>query len=304
MPPTQRQAVEVGGRRLSLSNLDKVLYPATDTTKGEVLAYYAAVAPVLLPHLEDRALTRKRWPDGVTGEEFFEKNVPQGTPAWVRRVRLPTPGSTRGRETILFPVVEELATLMWLANLASLELHVPQWRVEGDGDDAVARNPDRMVVDLDPGAPAGLEECTEVALAVREHLAGQGLDAYPVTSGSKGMQLYVPLAGEQDAMTVHAFAKELAETLTRRMPKLVVWRMTKAIRPGKVLLDWSQNHPAKTTICPYSLRGRAEPHVAAPRSWDELEAGGLEQLGTDDVLARVAEHGDLAAGLLEPGPSL
>ena len=307
MPSTQAsQAVEVDGRRLRLSNLDKVLYPATGTTKGEVIAYYHAIAPVMLAHLADRALTRKRWPDGVDGPPFFEKNVPQGTPEWVRTVRLPTPGSSSGRDTIVFPLVDDVAGLVWLANLAALELHVPQWRV---GPRGKVHGPDRLVVDLDPGPPAGLGECTSVALAVRDHLAADGLDAYPVTSGSKGMQLYVPVSGKQDAQSVHAFAKQLAEKMERQLRGLVVSRMTKAIRPGKVLLDWSQNHPAKTTICPYSLRGRAEPCVAAPRTWAELELasdGGepLTQLRSHDVLDRVADDGDLLAGLFTPGPEV
>lgn len=295
------QTVAVEGHRLRLSNLDKVLYPATGTTKGEVIAYYHAIAPVLLPHLKDRPLTRKRWPDGVDGPSFFEKNAPAGTPHWVHKVKLPTPGSTRGRETIDFPVVNELPTLIWLANLAALELHVPQWTV---GPRGAVHGPDRLVIDLDPGPPAGLEECTQVALAVRERLADDGLVAFPVTSGSKGMQLYVPVSGKQDAMTVHGYAKALAEDLERRMPRLVVSRMTKAIRPGKVLLDWSQNHPAKTTICPYSLRGRAQPWVAAPRAWQELEAGGLVQLDGHEVLARVAEDGELLEHLFVPGPKV
>ena len=309
MPPAQdsAQTVEVDGRLLRLSNLGKVLYPAAGTSKGEVIAYYHAVAPVILPHLADRALTRKRWPDGVGGQPFFEKNVPQGTPAWVRTVRLPTPGSASGRETIVFPLVDDLAGLVWLANLAALELHIPQWRV---GPRGKVHGPDRLVVDLDPGPPAGLAECTRVALAVRERLAADGLDAYPVTSGSKGMQLYVPISAEQDAMTVHTYAKRLAEELERDLRGLVVSRMTKAIRPGRVLIDWSQNHPGKTTICPYSLRGRAEPWVAAPRAWAELEAAAdddgepLVQLREHEVLGRVAELGDPLEGLFTPGPTV
>jgi len=266
-----------------------------------VLAYYAAVAPALLGQLADRPATRKLWPDGVEGQSFFEKNLPNGTPEWIRRVVLPVPGSTKDRETITFPVLDGVPALIWAANLAAIELHVPQWRVGPRGG---VHGPDRLVVDLDPGAPAGLAECAEVAHAVRERLADDGLEALPVTSGGKGMQLYAAISGGQDAMTVHAYAKAIAEELERSMPKLVVSRMTKAIRPGKVLFDWSQNHPAKTTISPYSLRGRELPTAAAPRTWEELEAGGLKQLTHDEVAERLAADGDLAAPLLTKGPRL
>jgi bifunctional non-homologous end joining protein LigD len=295
------QTVEVEGRRLALSNLEKVLYPATGTTKAEVLHYYTQVAPVLLPLVAERPVTRKRWPDGVEGQPFFEKNAPAGTPEWVRTVRLPVPGSTKDRETIDFTLIDDLADLVWTANLAALEIHVPQWTVGPRGG---VRGPNRLVVDLDPGAPAGLAECVEVAFAVRDRVARDGLTCFPVTSGGKGMQLYAPISGAQDAMVVHAYAKGIAEELERAMPKLVVSRMTKALRPGKVLIDWSQNHPAKTTISPYSLRGREQPTAAAPRSWAELEAGGLVQLTYDEVARRLAADGDLAAPLLEKGPRL
>ena len=212
------QAVEVDGRRLVLRNLDKVLYPATGTTKGEVLHYIAAIAPVLLPHLADRALSRMRWPDGVEGPMFVEKNLPAGTPDWVRRVRLPVAGSRADRETIDYPVVDGLPALIWLANLAALELHAPQWTVGPAGPASTVLGPDRLVIDLDPGAPAGLTECARVALAVRDRLAADGLDCYPVTSGSKGMQLYAPVSGRQDAMLVHDYARRLAESLERDQP--------------------------------------------------------------------------------------
>jgi bifunctional non-homologous end joining protein LigD len=300
------QAVQVGERRLMLRNLDKVLYPATGTTKGEVLAYYTAVAEAMLGHIRRRPATRKRWPDGVAGPSFFEKNLPNGTPAWVGRVRLPVPGSMRDRESIVYPLIDDLATLVWVANLAALEIHVPQWiAVPGPDDDPTHRGtalpPDRLVVDLDPGAPAGLAECTQVALAVRERLAADGLASHPVTSGGKGMQLYASLADRDDlagAESVAGYAKSLAESMERQAPSLVVSRMTKRLRPGRVLLDWSQNNPAKTTIAPYSLRGGTLPTVAAPRTWTELEAGGLTQLDHGEVAARVAADGDLLAGLV------
>ena len=190
--------VDVEGRRLGLANLDKVLYPASGTTKAEVIDYYTRIAPVLLPHLAGRPLTRKRWPDGVDAESFFEKNAPRGTPDWVRTVTLASPGSSRGSETVTYVVCDGLPTLVWLANLAVLELHVPQWRV--DGDDSL--NPDRLVVDLDPGPPATIIECSQVALLLAEVLADDGLTAYPKTSGGKGMQMYVALDGEADAERV------------------------------------------------------------------------------------------------------
>jgi bifunctional non-homologous end joining protein LigD len=296
-PDTVR--VQVENRVLKLSNLHKVLYPATGTTKGEVLDYYARVATVMLPHIGRRPVTRKRWPDGVDSEPFFEKNVPRGTPDWVDTVTIATPGSSRGRESVTFPLVEDLATLTWLVNLAALEMHVPQWQV---GPRGAVRMPDRLVIDLDPGAPAGLRECAELALLVRDRLAEDGLDAVPVTSGSKGLQLYAAVSGRQDADVLRHYAKRLAEQLTREHPALVLSVMTRAARPGKVLLDWSQNHAAKTTICPYSLRGREHPNVAARSSWEEIEGGALTQLSFSEVLDRIDEHGDLASGLFTTGP--
>jgi bifunctional non-homologous end joining protein LigD len=294
--------VEVDGRTLKISNLDKVLYPETGTTKGEVLHYYAQVAPVLLPHLADRAVTRIRWPDGTASNQFFEKNKPSGAPSWLRTVRVSSTGSRGGGDTIDYPIVEDTAALVYLANLAALELHVHQWRF---GANNQPRNPDRMVIDLDPGAPAGLAECCEVALLVRERLAEQGLDAAPVTSGSKGLHLYVATPGTKNSDGVRDQAQELAQQLSQEHGDLVVWRMTKSVRPGKVFLDWSQNTGSKTTIAPYSLRGRNRPYVAAPRTWEEIEAGadrddpdGIGHLELDEVLARVAAEGDLFGRLL------
>jgi len=295
-------AVVVDGRRLQLSNLDKVMYPATETTKGEVLNYYARVAPYLLPHLADRPVTRIRWPHGTNGPSFFEKNLPPGAPSWLHSVVVPTSGSRSqsGSDTIHYPVVRDTADLTYLVNLASLELHVPQWRFDATGQ---PRNPDRLVIDLDPGAPAGLHECAQLALLVRERLERIGLATAPVTSGSKGMQLYAALPGEQDSDTIRDIAREIAQSLTKVRPELVVWKMTKSLRPGKVLLDWSQNVAAKTTIAPYSLRGKDAPFVAAPRSWSEIERGaqrrdGLRQLDIEDVLARLASGGDIFANAL------
>jgi len=294
--------VLVDGRRLQVSNLDKVMYPATETTKGEVLNYYARVAPFLLPHLADRPVTRVRWPHGTDGPSFFEKNLPAGAPSWLHAVVMPTSGSRSdsGNDTISYPVVHNTAALTYLVNLASLELHVPQWRFDDDGRPG---NPDRMVIDLDPGTPAGLHECAQLALLVRDRLQRIGLATAPVTSGSKGMQLYARLPGEQDSDTIRDIAREIAQDLTKVRPQLVVWKMTKSLRPGKVLLDWSQNAASKTTITPYSLRGKDAPLVAAPRTWAEVEGGAerpdaLRQLDLDDVLARLASEGDVFAAAL------
>jgi len=294
------QLVSVDGRQLTLKRLDKELYP-DGTTKAQVLDYYARIAPVFLQHLADRPVTRIRWPDGTTSTPFFEKNMPSYAPDWIRTVVLPTPGSSRGSETLTFPVVEDTAGLIWLANLAALEFHTPQWTVGPRGG---VHPPNRVVIDLDPGPPAHLPECAQVALLIRERLHADGLSAVPVSSGSKGLQLYVPIAGEQSADVVGGYAKRLAESLAREHPGLVVAKMTKTIRSGRVFLDWSQNNPAKTTITPYSLRGREQPWVAAPRTWDELEDPDIAHLRSETVLERWTSEGDLAAELLEPGPRL
>ncbi len=292
--------VEVDGHHLTLVNLEKVMYPRTGTTKAEVLNYYAQVAPVMLPHLADRAVTRIRWPHGTGDKSFFEKNIPGGTPSWVRTVSVPTTGSRSksGEEgELTFPIIDSLASLTWLVNLASLELHVHQWTVTKKGRPL---NPNRLVVDLDPGDPAGLGECAQVALLVRERLAADGLASAPVTSGSKGLHLYAALDGRRTHEQVRDYAKGIAEELEKAHPKLVVAQMTKARRGGKVFLDWSQNTGSKTTISPYSLRGRELPTVAAPRTWDDVEAGAddalaLEHLRFEEVLSRVQDDGDVFA---------
>ncbi len=296
--------VDVDGRRLGLSNLDKVLYPETGTTKGEVIEYYTRVAPVLLPHLADRPLTRKRWPDGVAADSFFEKNAPRGTPEWVRTVELPSPGSSRGTETVTYVVCDDLPTLVWLANLAVLEFHVPQWRVE----DTEPQNPDRLVFDFDPGPPATIVECCQVALLVAEALAADGLLAYPKTSGSKGMQAYVPLDALAPVDEVHGYARRLAERLEKVAPKLVVSRMDKSVRRNKVLIDWSQNSSAKTTVAPYSLRGTDTPTVSMPVTWDEVERTATTaaplRFELTDALERVEAQGDLLEALHSEAHSL
>jgi bifunctional non-homologous end joining protein LigD len=282
--------VKVDGRELALSNLDKVLYPEYGFTKAEIIDYYSRIAPVLLPHLEGRPLTVKRYPNGVTGQFFFEKNAPDHTPDWVRRVSLPVPGSTKNRETIDFAVVEDLPTLVYYANLAALELHVPQWRVDEDG---AALPPDTLVFDLDPGPPATIVECTRVALMLREALKEEGLTAVPKTSGNKGMQLYADWDCREEPS---AYAKRLAQLLAKEHPDEVVSVMARKLRPGKVFIDWSQNNPAKTTVAPYSLRAGERPTVSTPLTWKEVEScEDPDELvfTAPDVLARVEKRGDL-----------
>jgi bifunctional non-homologous end joining protein LigD len=290
--------VEVEGHTLKLSNLDKVLYPRTGTTKGEVLNYYAQVAPVMLPLLQDRPVTRVRWPNGVERDRFFEKNAPAGTPRWVRTADVPTTGSrgeSRHGDRLVFPIIDDLATLTWAANLAALELHVHQWTVDKKGK---PRGADRLVIDLDPGEGAGLHECCAVALLVRDKLTERKLDARPVTSGSKGLHLYAHLPRRQDSDQTSETAKTIAEELQAEHPKQVTATMTKAKRSGKVFLDWSQNAGSKTTVSPYSMRGVERPLVATPVTWDEVAAGaedplGLDQFRYEQVLERIQEYGDL-----------
>ncbi|RKT54981.1 non-homologous end-joining DNA ligase [Saccharothrix australiensis] len=294
--------VRVGRRRVRLSNLGKVLYPGTGFTKAEVIDYYSRVAPVLLPHLAGRPLTVRRFPDGVEGQSFFGKNVPPHAPEWVRTVRVGTPGSSRGAEFAEFVVVDELATLVWLANLAALELHVPQWVVGAGG---VRRCPDLVVFDLDPGEPATVVECCRVAERLREVLVGDGLSPVVKTSGSKGLQVYAAVR-VPSAEVPSVYAKGLARRLARETPQEVVWSMAKALRRGKVLIDWSQNNPAKTTVAPYSLRARPVPSVSTPVTWAEVAAcrspGDLVFVA-EEVLARVARSGDLfAVGGASPLP--
>lgn len=302
MPKPKHEILAIDGRQLKLSNLDKVLYPADGTTKHQVIEHYVAVADVMLPQLAARPTTRKRWPDGTGKQPFFEKNVPRGTPSWVRTVVLDSPGSTRNREQLTYPVVESMATLVWLANLAALELHTPQWTV---GPRAGVRNPDRLVVDLDPGEPAGLAECAEVAVLVRDRLEADGLTCHPVTSGSKGLQLYAPLAARQQADTVRDYAHEVAKELEAEHPRQVLSRMARNLRGGKVFLDWSQNDDAKTTITPYSLRGREHAWVAAPRTWAEVEdPGSLQQVAAAELPDRLADLGDVAPPVGTKGPKV
>ena len=280
--------VEVEGRRLSLSNLDKVMYPAVGFTKGQLIDYYTRVAPVLLPHLRDRPLTLKRYPNGVEGAHFYEKRCPSHAPEWVR---------SEEASGINFCVCDDVPTLVWLANLADLELHPSLSLV-----DEIER-PTVMAFDLDPGPPAGLAECCEVALILREALGSLGLRSFAKTSGSKGVQVYVPL--NVDDVDYDGRTKPLSNALARhleaRHPKLIVSSQKKELRRGKVLIDWSQNDEHKTTVCVYSLRARDRPTVSTPLDWTEVEAGDPDALvfEADDVLARVEERGDLFAPVAE-----
>lgn len=279
------QVVQVDGRRLRVTNLDKVVYPETGTTKGEIIAYYTQIAPLLLPLLAGRPVTRKRWVEGVgtadaPADSFFTKQLERGAPSWVPRQAIMH--SDGAKE---YPLVDDVPTLVWLAQIAAIELHVPQWRFEPDG---LPGKPDRLVLDLDPGPGADLAQCAEVARIARGILTGMGLEPVPVTSGSKGIHLYAALPGAQTSDEISAVVKELARMIENEHPDLATSVMAKAQRGGKVFLDWSQNNGKKTTISPYSLRGRARPWVAAPRTWDELDDPGLRQLEMDEVLERMA----------------
>jgi bifunctional non-homologous end joining protein LigD len=293
--PATTQTVEVDGHRLRLSNLDKVLYPETGTTKGDVIAYYAEISSALIPYAANRPVTRKRWPNGVgteasPEESFFEKALGAGAPEWVPRRPLQHSGGPKE-----YPLVEDRATLTWLAQVAALELHVPQWQFGRLGEQ---RNPDRIVLDFDPGPGIDLPTCASVALLARDILEGMGLHPFPVTSGSKGIHVYAALDGSLTSDQVSRVARELARALEADHPDLIVSDMKKSLREGKVLIDWSQNNGKKTTIAPYSLRGRAAPTVAAPRDWDELESPGLTHLLYSEVLDRYRTAGDLLAPLL------
>jgi bifunctional non-homologous end joining protein LigD len=310
MPAADKIAVQVDGRDLTLTNLAKVLYPADGFTKAEVLDYYQRVSAALLPHVAGRPMTLKRYPDGVDDQSFFAKHAPAGRPDWVRTEEIVS-SSSRSRspgEPIEYVVIDDLAALMWAANLAALELHVPMWRfpapASGGGDDAAPApehglEPDLLVFDLDPGAPATIVDCCRVAEALRPVLADADLDALPKTSGGKGLQLYARVSG-MTAERASALAKDFAERMERELPRLVVSRMTRSLRPGKVLIDWSQNNGAKTTVAPYSLRAREHPTVSTPVTWDEV--GACREVAdlfftAPDVLARVEERGDLFAPL-------
>jgi bifunctional non-homologous end joining protein LigD len=286
-----RVAVEVDGRELVLSNLDKILYPADGFTKGDVIDYYLQIGPTMLTHLAGRPVTRKRYPNGVDESFFFEKNMPQHKPDWVRTVRI----EAKDRP-VDYIVCSDTATLVWLANLAALELHTTI------GSAQHPERPQYVVFDLDPGPGTSVVECCRLALRLRDMFKRLGLETMAKTSGSKGLQLYIPLndPGARYAST-RAFAKAVAEMCEREAPELVVSKMTKSIRPGKVLIDWSQNNQVKTTVCAYSLRAREHPTVSTPATWREVSAcersgdPGSLRFTSAQVLARTKRRGDLFA---------
>ncbi len=296
VPPAKRLEVEIGDRRLSLSNLDKVLYPEAGFTKGQVIDYYTRIAPAVLPHLRDRPLTLKRYPNGVHQQYFYEKQSPSHRPDWVQTAAVFSRSNSR---TIDFTICNDLPTIVWLANLADLELHTSLALYHD------VKAPTLIAFDLDPGPPATIVECAEVALRLREAFEHFGLEAFPKTSGSKGMQVYVPLNTPATYGDTKSFARALAQVLERRHPELVVSDMSKDRRRGKVFVDWSQNDEHKTTVNVYSLRARERPTVSTPLTWDEVE-GVLDSRDPEalsftsaEVLERVAEHGDPFAPVAE-----
>ncbi len=293
--PRRETIVEIEGRRLSLSNLEKVLYPEAGFTKGQVIDYYVRVAPMLLPHLAGRPLTVKRYPDGVGGMFFYEKNCPRKRPEWVATAPIWSEGNHRWME---YCVVQNLPSLVWAANLASLELHTSLSMA------SAMQHPSFMVFDLDPGEPANIVQCCQVALWVRDAFSRAGLRSFAKTSGSKGLQVYVPINSGASYEETKPFAHQLALSLERKHPELVVSDMKKSLRTGKVLVDWSQNDEHKTTVCVYSLRARPRPTVSTPVSWAEvsrcLQSNDPAKLEftAPQVLERVDRHGDLFAPVL------
>jgi bifunctional non-homologous end joining protein LigD len=292
--PSVKTTVE--GRELTVSNLDKVLYPDSGFTKGQMLDYYARISPVMLQHLSDRPLTMKRYPEGVAGPFFFEKHAPRGAPEWLARVSVP---ARSGERPIEYIAIGDLPGLMWAANLASIEFHVPLWHA---GRRRILPGPpDHMVFDLDPGEGTSIVECCIVGRSIVDVLKVQDLRCHPKTSGSKGLQLYAPLPGRPTWDKVRNDAHQIAVQVERELPDLVVSKMRKELRHGKVLIDWSQNHPAKTTVAAYSLRARPEPTVSTPVTWQEVtdcaDGGKPELLSftADQVLQRVETLGDLFA---------
>lgn len=287
---SERQEVQLDGRLLSVSNLDKVLYPETGFTKGEVLDYYVRIAPVMLEHLRGRPVTFRRFPDGVETKGFYAKHCPSHRPDWLATAHV----ADQGDKGVDYCVLEEPAALGWVANLAALELHTPMGRIPS------IEQPSQLVFDLDPGAPAGMGECAQVALALRDLLGeqGAGLELFAKTSGSKGLQVYVPINQPCTYDETRAVSLAAAERVGATLEGLVVTKMTRAIRKGKVLVDWTQNHVHKTTVCAYSLRAKARPTVSTPVGWDEVAeaAEGAElSFEASEVLERVEASGDLFA---------
>lgn len=290
------QQVEVDGRELSITNLDKVMYPSTGFTKGEVIDYYARIAPTIIPHLRGRPLTLKRYPEGAEAGHFFEKRCPKHRPEWVATASI---WSEREDGEIEFCVCNDKPTLVWMAQLAALELHPSL---------SLARHMERPTVlafDLDPGEPANVIDCARVALRVRGLFGELGVECFAKTSGGKGLQVYVPLNGRTTYATTKPYANAVAQLLERMHPDEIVSRMTKKLRKGKVFVDWSQNTESKTTVAVYSLRARERPTVSTPLEWDEVEAaaesGDPEPIRFEapQVIERVEERGDLFAPVLE-----
>ncbi|MDX1659575.1 MAG: non-homologous end-joining DNA ligase [Nitriliruptorales bacterium] len=292
---SERTTVEVAGRAVTVSNLDKVLYPSVGFTKAAVIDYYVKVADVVLPHLGGRPLTMLRFPDGVEGERFFEKRCPDHRPDWVATIEVGGEGSGRrsGKRTEHCRI-DDLPSLVWVANLASLELHTSLARAPD------VSQPTMVVFDLDPGAPAAMVECCQVALKLKQVFDRLGLVACAKTSGSKGLQVYVPVNGATDYEETRGFALAVGELLERVDPGLVTTNMNKDVRGGRVFIDWSQNHLIKTTVCVYSLRAKERPTVSTPVTWEEVAAAANADAGTDplrfeadQVVERIDEHGDL-----------
>jgi bifunctional non-homologous end joining protein LigD len=290
----QVSEVTVEGKQLQVSNLGKVLYPRAGFTKAQVIDYYVRIAPVLLPHLKDRPLTLKRYPEGVDHEFFYEKQCPSYRPGWVKTARVQTTN-----KVVNFCLANNLSTLVWAANLADLELHTSLSRAPD------IQSPTMVVFDLDPGPPADIIQCCEVAFWLKEKLERLGLEAFPKTSGSKGLQVYIPLNTKTNYDVTKVFAKNMAEALEREHSDKVVSKMAKALRKNKVFVDWSQNDVHKTTVCAYSLRAKEQPTVSTPVTWDEVSAAlkkkDVKRLTfvSDDTLERVDEHGDLFEPVLK-----
>ncbi|WP_424805546.1 ATP-dependent DNA ligase [Rhodococcus sp. 27YEA15] len=288
MAITDRGQITFDGIAVPVTNLGKVLYPESGTTKADVIDYYTRISAVLIPHVVGRPGTRKRWPNGLGGQSFFEKNLAASAPTWLTRAAL-----QHSDRIATYPIFDSVASLAWLGQQAALELHVPQWRFEGSD-----RGPaTRLVFDLDPGEGVALPECAEVARSIRDLVGTLGWTAFPVTSGSKGIHVYVPLDKPLAGHGASTVARQIATGLEKIHPHLVTATMARQVRAGKVFVDWSQNNPAKTTIAPYSMRGRDQPYVAAPRQWSELDDPALRHLLFDEVLDRIESSGDLLAGV-------
>ena len=300
MPP-KKLPIKIDGRKLTLSNVDKVLYPQSGFTKGQMIEYYRRIAPVLIPHLKNRPLTLKRFPNGVREEFFYEKRCPSFRPDWILTRQV---GESSRAEPPNYCVVNDAAALIWVANLASIELHTMLFTIEK------INVPTFMVFDLDPGAPADIINCAEIAIHMRDMLQNLKLQSFPKTSGGKGLHFYVPLNTPASFDQTKTFSRAVARTMEQAFPDRVVSKMSKSLRPGKVFIDWSQNDSHKTTVVAYSLRARERPTVSTPLTWKELERAydkkdaGLLHFEWDDVLRRVEKTGDLFAEVLTLKQSL